>query len=612
MGSMREWIRKYARRDNWFGFSCSVFVYLFRKGPKAAGKLIAERVWRNRERKNAFRLIQIPEEELRRQQEASVSLKGITISVVTPLYNTPLPFLREMIESVTAQTWPGWELCLADGSNEEHSEVGETCREYAAKDPRIRYEKLARNEGISANTNACIRMASGDYIALFDHDDLLLPDALFENAQAIEQTGADFLYSDEYVFISPEIRTILNTHFKPDFSPEALLTNNYICHLSVFRRSLLEKAGAFRPAYDGSQDHDLILRLTDRAEHVVHIPKPLYLWRSHSESVASDISAKTYAIDAGRRAVRDFLASKGVEAGIESVEAYPTMYHVAFPIKGDPSVRVILDQADTPRPAAETENRIRELKARSGLKNVSFTVIVDAPDHRGGDTEEIRWIVSAEPNRPKRLNAAIRASASDYIALLDPELACISDQWITEMLGLAQQAPAGAVGARILFENRRVRHAGLALGLGKQRLIGRRFFRFPEEESGYFGQIAVVQDQSAVSGECLLVSRKKYDRAGGFSEDYLNSLFDVDFCLRLGALGLRSLYCPFSAFIGGKQRRFSVDYGKERPGYAADAAVFRTVWAEALAAPDPYYNPNLSRDHADFRAISPKELRTIS
>ena len=605
MREIRETIRRYARRDNWFGFSCSVLVYLFRKGPKAAGKLIvehiSENIWRKKEKEIAFRRLLLPEEELLRQREAVLPPDAVTFSVVTPLYNTPVPFLREMIDSVAAQTYPRWELCLADGSDDEHGEVGDVCREYAARDNRIRYEKLARNEGISANTNACIRMASGEYIALFDHDDLLLPYALFENAQAIQQTNADFLYSDEYVFISPDSREILSTHFKPDFSPESLLTNNYICHLSVFRRSLLEKAGYFNPAYDGSQDHDLILRLTDCAERVVHIPKPLYLWRSHSASVASDISAKTYAIDAGRRAVRDFLASKGVQAQVESVEAYPTMYHVSYPVSGNPSVCVLLDLTGLSRPPEETEQQIRELEARSGWRNLSFVVINGGRDASARNDENIQWIRSAEPDRPARLNAAIRNAPGDYLLLLDPSLSCCSDGWVLEMLMFAQQDPIGAVGARILFESRQVRHAGLTLGLGKRRLVGRRFFWCPEDQSGYFGQIAVAQDLSAVSGECLLFSRAGFDRVGGFSEAYQNGLFDVDFCLRLSALGLRNIYCPFSVFAGGTPRGFSVDYGTERPGYAADAAVLRSVWAEKLQAPDPFYNPNLSLDRADFR-----------
>ena len=605
---MREWIRKYARRDNGFGFFCSVLVCFFRKGPAAAGRLIAVRRWFKREHKyslkNARRLMEVPEEELRRQREASASA-DLLFSVVTPLYNTPLPFLREMIESVLAQTYPCWELCLADGSDGDHREVGNLCREYAARDPRVRYAPLPRNEGISANSNACLAMASGDYIALLDHDDLFRPNALWENAKAIRETGADFLYSDEYVFISPDISNIFATHFKPDFSPEALLTNNYICHLSVFKRTLLESAGGFRPAYDGSQDHDLILRLTDRASRVVHVPGPLYLWRSHAASVASDISAKTYAIEAGRTAVRDFLASKGIDAQVESVDAYPTMYHVRWPVEGDPSVCVVLDLVSAPRSPAEILRHVETLRACSGCTSLTFAVVVGKPVS-AADAPGLGWFVSREACRPKRLNQVVRQVAADYFLLLDPSLEPLSDGWLREMLMLAQQSAIGAVGARLLFRNRSVRHGGLTLGLGKDRLVGRRFWRYPEEDSGYFGQLAVVQDLSAVSGECLLVSREKFEQAGGFSESYRSGLFDVDLCLRLRSFGYRNVYCPFSVFIGGRRRRFPLEYGRELPDYREDSVVFRSAWADLLSVPDPYYNPYLSLDHADFHPVPPE------
>lgn len=601
MQKIRETVRRYARRDNWFGFSCSLLLCLFHRGPVAAVKLFAEHRWLVRERKNAYRLLLIPEAELQRQRETSAP-SGLLFSVVTPLYNTPLPFLREMLDSVLAQTYPCWELCLADGSDGDHPEVGVLCREYAARDARVRYIRLSRNGGISENSNACLAMASGNYIALLDHDDMFRPNALYENAKAIRETGADFLYSDEYVFISPDIRKILKTHFKPDFSPEALLTNNYICHLSVFRRTLLDKAGAFRPEFDGSQDHDLILRLTDCASRVVHIPKPLYLWRSHSDSVASDISAKTYAIEAGRSSVKAFLSSKGIDARVESVDAFPAMYHIRYPLSGEPSVCILLDLFDAPRSPDELRSHVESLKSCAGYSRLSFAVITGSEPVRISPDSDLRVFRSVEPCRPKRLNDVIRQAAFDYLLLLDPSLEPLSDGWLREMLILAQQAPIGAVGARILFADHRVRHAGLTLGLGKNRLVGRRFRDFPEEESGYFGQIAVVQDLSAVSGECLLVSREKYKQAGGFSESYRSCLFDVDFCLKLRELQYRNIYCPFSVFAGGRKSRFPLDYGAGQPDYARDAETLRSLRPGFFSAPDPFGNPNLSPGHGDYRS----------
>ena len=594
MKRLREFIRRFARKDNWFGFSCSVIVYFFRKSPKAAGKLIAERHCRNRERRIAFKMIQLPAEELRLQKEASAT-ESVLFSVITPLYNTPIPFLREMIESVLSQTYPHWELCLADGSDETHQEVETICREYAGQDSRIRYSRLLRNEGISANTNACLQMASGSYLALLDHDDLFLPNALYECTQAIYQTNADFVYSDEYVFVSPSVKNILNTHFKPDFSPESLLTNNYICHLSVFKRTLLDKAGWFRKEYDGSQDHDLILRLTDCAETITHIPKPLYLWRSHSSSVASDISVKSYAIDAGRGAVRAFLESKGIQAEVESVASCPTMYHVVYPIQGNPSVCVILDLVDSGKSAESVQEQVRNLKAFSDYDNIQFAIIVSQDAASRQSTPDVQWFSSSETNRPKRLNGIIKTVDSDYLVILDPGLKCKQTGWVREMLMLAQQSGIGAIGARILFDNHRVRHAGLSLGSGKQHVAGRLFFRTPEDEPGYFGSLTIVQNVSAVSAECLMVSRKKYALAGGFSESYQSCLFDVDFCLKLSELQYRNLYCPYSEFIGGKSRSFSADYGKEQKEYPRDSEILRNHWAKQLNSPDPFFSYNRQR-----------------
>ena len=229
------------------------------------------------------------------------------ISILVPLYNTPEKFLREMIESVLVQTYGNFELCLADGSDEEHSFVGDICKDYASKDKRVVYKKLEKNEGISGNTNRCVELSTGEYIGLFDHDDILHPSALYEYVKVINEQNADYIYCDEITFEGESINDMITLHFKPDYAIDTLRANNYICHFSVFKRSLLKETELFRKEYDGSQDHDMILRLTSLAENVVHVPKILYYWRSHPGSVASDISAKYYAIDAAKRAVQNHL-----------------------------------------------------------------------------------------------------------------------------------------------------------------------------------------------------------------------------------------------------------------------------------------------------------------
>lgn len=328
-GRLREEIRKLARGKNGFGFFCSALVCLRREGFPATGELIRKhREEKAFERATRRSLVLDPEDRERQRKESTES--DLTFSIVVPLYNTPERFLREMIRSVREQSWQKWELLLADGSDEGHGEVRHVCEEAAGLDSRIRYKRLEKNGGISENSNAALEMAKGECIALLDHDDLLIPSALWEAAKAIRETGADFLYSDEAVFASPNPKKILEIHRKAEYSQEALLRENYICHLTLFRRELPEKVGGFRKEYDGSQDHELFLRLTDAAEKVAHIPKALYFWRSHGGSVAGDIGAKEYAVEAGKRAVKDFLAGKGIEAEVVSSEECATIYEVVY------------------------------------------------------------------------------------------------------------------------------------------------------------------------------------------------------------------------------------------------------------------------------------------
>ena len=531
--------------------------------------------------------------ETQRQQE-TVFPEEHRFSILVPLYNTPIRFLKEMILSVQEQTYPGWELCLADGSDDTHPEVGEYCLECSREDPRIVYRKLKENRGISENTNACIEMATGDYLVLFDHDDLLHPAALYEAMKSICDQQADFVYTDEMVFRSPDRKKIIATHFKPDFAYDNLMSNNYICHLSIFRRSLLEKAGLFRKECDGSQDHDIILRLTGCAEKVVHIPKILYYWRSHESSTASDISTKTYAIEAGQRAVRDFLREKEkISATVTSTDVYPTMYHVDRPVRGEPSVEVIIYAAGT----AEDESKLK-IGAEALLKKTAYrNLTVSVAGKKEGTTLS------------QRLNEAVNRSQADYLVFLHGEVTIQNDDWLREMLMLAQEERIGAVGGKVLFEDRTVRHAGLITGLGSRRTVGRSHFRVGADYAGYFGQLAIVEDVSAVSAEFMMVSRKKLNEAGGLDEQYLDTLFDADLCLRLSQRKCVNVYTPFALAQGGSCRLQYVDYGRETEHYLNDAARFRKKWADVLERTDPYYNPYLSLDYADYRMRPMKKER---
>lgn len=598
---IKQVLRGLARKNRLLWKTWGLLAYLRHCGFAALAHKIRSALNTRAARKRLMKALDDPAAAARQRQDKSLP-RTVKFSVVVPLYNTPESFLREMVQSVQDQTYANWELCLADGSDPSHGEVGRICTALADGDDRIVYKKLERNGGISENTNAAIAMAAGDYIALFDHDDLLHPSALYENAKAIYAEGADFLYSDEVVFASPDRHKLIATHFKPDFSPESLYSNNYICHLSVFRRSLLERSGIFRKDYDGSQDYDIILRLTDCAQKVVHIPKVLYFWRSHPTSVASDIDTKTYAIDAGKNAIRNFFsARRKTEVFVESVPEYPTMYHVWYPVDRNWTVDIILDWVGQDRGAAA--DRFEALRAHTLYGNAAFTVVLDADptDEERRRFPQVNWLRCAQENRAARLNEAIRATRGDCVALLDAELAAERDDWVEQMLMLAMRERIGAVGGKAYFADRTLRHAGLILGLGGKRLIGRSHFGTEIENNGYFGQLAVVGNVSAVSAECMMVRRAQFEALGGFDAEYGDALFDADLCLRLSESGCRNVYTPFALFVGGASNAFALDYGVESKSYPQDAARFKQRWAQALGAPDPCYNPNLTLDFSDYR-----------
>ena len=553
-------------------------VYLRKRGIRKTVRKTVLHIDRKRLEQRFARSMWPTAEELEAQRN-TVFRRKIRFSVIVPLYNTPQDVLREMVESVRKQSYPDWELCLADGSDASHEDVGAYCRRQAAEEPRVRYRKLERNEGISGNTNAALDMAAGEYVALFDHDDLLMPNALYEMARKIEETDADFLYSDEMIFSSPKVNRILGIRFKQDFAPEDLLTNNYICHLTVFRRRLLETTGGFRPDFDGSQDHDLVLRLTAAAKRVAHVPKVLYLWRSIPGSVAADVHMKEYAIDAGRRAVESFLRDRGeTEARVESTEVFPTMYRIRYPVSDTLSVRVIVDGK------AGSEERIRALQSGTDWPGVAWSVL----EGKNG-------------TRSQRYAEVAGEAAEDYLVFMDDPMLPLNPDWLREMLMWAQRPEIGAVGAKIRLEDGTdLRHTGVILGLGTEGIAGRPYFDREDDLVGFFGQLAVTREVSAVT-DCWMVKREKLEAAGGMDPAYGDALFDIDLCLKLREKGYRNLWTPYAALRGGRTKEFFLEVGREAETYDKDRFAFRRKWQAVLERGDPYYNPNLSLKYEDWR-----------
>ncbi|MBR6149297.1 MAG: glycosyltransferase family 2 protein [Lachnospiraceae bacterium] len=548
-----------------------------------------------------------PNEEERRHEEEYAFEYRPLISILVPLYNTPQNFLSAMMGSVKDQTYKNWQLCLADGSDEQHSYVKEYCLKMAEADERISYKKLEKNEGISGNTNKCLEMAKGEYIALFDHDDILHPSVLYEYVKAINEKNADYLYCDETTFAGDDINRMLTMHFKPDYAPDNLRANNYICHFSCFKRELLEGTELFRSKFDGSQDHDMILRLTDRAKNIVHIPKLMYYWRAHAGSVASDITAKDYAIEAARGAVADSLRSHGFKNfRISSTRAFETIFKISYEIEGNPLISIVIPNKDH---IDDLKRCITSIRERSTYDNYEIIIVENNSEseeifdyYRSIECDNIRIVrYEGRFNYSKICNLGVANAKGEYILLLNNDVQVITVNWLEEMLMYAQRSDVGAVGAKLYYANKTIQHAGVVIGLGAHRTAGHTHYGQSRENLGYMGRLCYAQDVSAVTGACLMVKRSLYDKVGGLDESFEVSLNDVDLCLKLRHEGLLNVFTPFAELYHFESiSRGLDDNGEKAKRYEEESARFREKWKQDLEAGDPYYNVNFSLDRSDY------------
>ena len=554
-----------------------------------------------------------PDEARAKEERETVFDRMIKISILVPLYNTPEPFLRDMITSVLNQTYQNWELCLADGSDAEHGEVGRICREYLEKDSRIVYQKLLKNEGISGNTNECLKLATGEYIGLFDHDDILHPSTLYEYVKAVNEQDADYIYCDETTFKNGDINKMLTMHFKPDYAVDNLRANNYICHFSVFAKRLLEGEELFRSRFDGSQDHDMILRMTDRAKHIVHIPKLLYYWRCHEGSVASGIDAKPYVVAAAKGAVADHLRRHGfTHFQITSTRAFETIFKIRYEIIGDPMLSIVIPNKDH---AADLKRCITSILEKSTYENYEIVIV-----ENGSETKEIfdyytslkeydniRVVTYEKPEGQNGFNYSavnnfgVKQTKGDYILLLNNDTEVITVNWMEELLMYAQREDVGAAGAKLYYGNKTIQHAGVVLQLGAHRTAGHSHYGQSRENLGYMGRLCYAQNVSAVTGACLLVKKSLFEEVGGLDESFAISLNDVDFCLKLREKGLLNVFTPFAELYHYESvSRGLDDSGEKAERYNRESAHFREKWKTVLEKGDPYYNPNFSLDRSDF------------
>ncbi|WP_318708353.1 glycosyltransferase family 2 protein [Candidatus Acetatifactor stercoripullorum] len=601
--------------------------------------------YKKREKKamRQFGTESFPDQAQAAKERETVFPRMIKFSILVPLYNTPREFLTQMLDSVMNQTYTNWELCLADGSDGDHSYVGEVCLEYKkqAQEKKlgtIVYSKLPKNEGIAGNTNACLKLATGEYIGLFDHDDILHPSVLYEYAKAVNEQGADYLYCDETTFKSGDINKMLTMHFKPDYAPDNLRANNYICHFSVFARKLLDGNELFRSKFDGSQDHDMILRLTDNAKKIVHVPRLMYYWRSHSGSVASGIEAKPYAIEAAKGAVAEHLRKHGFSHfQIISTRAFETIFRIRYQIIGSPRISIIIANKDH---VADLRRCVSSILEKSTYDNYEIIIVENNSRENetweyysellgypyletakkmtvcgrdGGilhgeknghtaDTPQISVVTySGEFNYSAVNNLGVSYAEGDYILLLNNDTEVITVNWMEELLMYAQRQDVGAVGAKLYYGDKTIQHAGVVIGLGAHRTAGHTHYKQHRQNLGYMGRLCYAQDVSAVTGACLLVKKSLYQEAGGLDEGFAVSLNDVDFCLKLRQKGLLNVFTPFAELFHYESvSRGLDDSGEKAARYDRESERFRQKWKEVLAKGDPYYNPNFSLDRSDF------------
>ena len=535
-----------------------------------------------------------------------------TISILTPLYNTPERYLREFLDSFLGQTAPNGELCLADASDAEHAGVQRVVEEYQAKNQRIVYKKI-ENRGIAANTNAAAALASGEYLALADHDDILAPHALYTMGKAILQLRAQgkpdgFLYSDEALF-SKTIQRPIVAHFKPDYAPDYLLCCNYICHLAVFRRALYEEVGGERPECDGSQDHDLFLRLIEKVGGAAHLPQVLYYWRVHAGSTSGGTDAKPYVAKAAKKALADHLTRTG-RAGTVTDGLFPSTYRVLWKIEGDPKVSILIPNKDH---TDDLEKCLHSIWSKTEWDNYEVIVIennstdpatfayYEAAEKRYDGLKVVTWPEKGF-NFSAINNFGRKAASGEYLLLLNNDVEVRNGDWLTELLRqCAHPGGAAICGAMLYYPDETLQHAGVVTGLGGYAGHSHKYHK--RGGSGYMFRLATVQDYSACTAACLLVRTAVYDELHGLDEEFTVAYNDVDFCLRVRDAGWRIVWTPYAELYHyeSKSRGSDENDPAKKARFDAEHERLYAVHGRENILHDPYYSPSLSLDYEDFR-----------
>ncbi len=551
-----------------------------------------------------YELTKPSEEELERQRKERFDYEP-KLSVVIPVYRTPERYLQEMLESIRSQTYKNWEVCVADGSPRGESRE-RVLKRFADQDTRFKYVILGENKGISGNTNAAMEMAQGDFIVLADHDDTLTPDALYWCVKAMNEDPLyDVIYSDEDK-LDMDGKALFDPHFKPDFNPDLLTSVNYICHLFVVNRNLAEAVGGFRQEFDGAQDYDFIFRCTEQARKIYHIPKVLYHWRCHMNSTASNPESKMYAFEAGARAIKAHFERVGI--AVDSVEKGVDfgIYHTRFHLKEEPLVSVIIPNKDH---KADLDLCLTSLLDKGSYKNLEVIVV----ENNSTEEETFRYYEEIQKARPNVQvvtwekgfnfsainNFGVTFAKGEYLLFLNNDTEVIEPEVIRELLGYGMREDVGVVGARLLYQDDTIQHAGVVIGFGG--IAGHTFIGLHQAENSYFHRAMCAQDYSAVTAACMLSKKSLFQQVGGFREELAVAFNDIDYCLKIRALGKKVVYNPYALLYHYESKSRGLEDTPEKvERFNREVARFIGYWPEIVIGGDPYYNPNLTLRKSNF------------
>lgn len=544
---------------------------------------------------------QASDEELASQRNTKFHYEPL-FSIVVPVYKPDNRFFADMLKSVLAQTYSKWELCIADGGNTVEKTVKEICK----GDTRVKYKALDHNYGISGNTNEALDMAVGDYIVLGDHDDIIRPDALFECASVINKNpDTDVIYSDEDKLDTYRNKRVL-PNFKPDYSPDYLRCINYICHLFVFSRKLYEKVGKFNSEFDGAQDYDMILRCCEQAAGIIHIPKILYTWRIHGNSTAGNPESKRYAFIAGQNAIKAHLDRVGLKADVSEVNDAVGLYRVKYRLDSEPKISILIPNKDHHE---DLDKCIRSIVNRQDYNNYEIIVI----ENNSVEDDTFKYYNKIEKefdcikivyyeggfNYSKINNFGVKYATGEYFLLLNNDTEMIGTDCLRELMSYGIREDVGIVGAKLLYEDDTVQHAGVIMGLGS--LAGHAFVNNAKDDGGYQSRANIPQNLSAVTAACLLTRRSVYEEVGGLEEDLQVAFNDVDYCMKVRDKNYLVVYNPYALLHHYESKSRGYEDTREKiERFEKEATYLNRKWEKIIREGDPYYNVNLTLSKSDF------------